>query len=205
MSLQICVISGSQRKNSNSLKVSKLVQNHFKNNPEYSEPSLVNLERQELPLWDDSMWKPESKLQNIWKPYGDLLSASDGVVIVTPEWSGMVPAALKNFFLYCSGEQLAHKPGLIISISSGMGGSYPVQELRSSSYKNTRINYVPDHVIIRHVGQFLSEFEDPKSEAINSLKKRFFYNLDILGVYAKSFRDIRKSPLINLKEFPFGP
>ena len=79
----------------------------------------------------------------------------DELVVMSPEWSGMVPAGLKNFFLLCGADHLAHKPGLIVGVSASLGGSYPIAELRTSSYKNTRLCYIPDHVIVRNVGQML--------------------------------------------------
>ena len=59
----------------------------------------------------------------------------------------MAPAGLKNFFLL-AGSTLAHKPAMIVGVSSGRGGRYPIAELRSSSYKNTKVVYVPDHLYI---------------------------------------------------------
>jgi hypothetical protein len=39
---------------------------------------------------------------------------------------------------------------LIIAVSGGAGGgAYPVAELRMSSYKNSRICYLPEHLIVR--------------------------------------------------------
>ena len=66
----------------------------------------------------------------------------------------MATPIAKNFFLICNKGELAHKPGLIVSISSGNGGAYPVSELRSSSYKNTHIMWIPEQIIIRNVEQF---------------------------------------------------
>ena len=40
----------------------------------------------------------------------------------------------KNFFLHCNKGELSHKPALLVSISSGNGGSYPISELRSSNF-----------------------------------------------------------------------
>ena len=51
------------------------------------------------------------------------------MAVVSPEWNGMVPSMLTNFFLLCSNNELAHKPGLLVGVSSGTGGSYPVAEL----------------------------------------------------------------------------
>ena len=68
---------------------------------------------------------------------------------MTPEWNGMATPAIKNFFLYFSSSVLFHKPALIVTVSAGHGGAYPVIELRSSGYKNTKLCYIPEHVIIR--------------------------------------------------------
>ena len=69
----------------------------------------------------------------------------------------MVPAKLKNFLLYCSKDELAHKPALLVSVSAGLGGSYPIAELRISSYKNNRLCYLPENVIIRNIETFLND------------------------------------------------
>ena len=70
-----------------------------------------------------------------------------------PEYGGMATPNSKTFLVFNNGE-LFHKPGLIISVSSGTGGAYPISELRSSSYKNSHIMWIPEHIIIRNVGQF---------------------------------------------------
>ncbi len=46
---------------------------------------------------------------------------------------------------------------LIVAVSSGAGGAYPVAELRMSSYKNSRICYIPEQIIIRDVENVLNE------------------------------------------------
>ena len=52
---------------------------------------------------------------------------------------------------------LAHKPALIIAVSSSDGGAYPVAELRMSSYKNTRICDISEQIIARHVESVLND------------------------------------------------
>ncbi|MCB1905163.1 MAG: NAD(P)H-dependent oxidoreductase, partial [Gammaproteobacteria bacterium] len=95
------------------------------------------------------------------------LRASDGFVIVSPEWHGQVPSGLKNFFLLCSVRELGHKPALIVTVSSIDGGAYPVAELRMSSYKNNRICYIPEQIIVRKVEQVLNDDvqqNDPRND-----------------------------------------
>jgi hypothetical protein len=110
---------------------------------------------------------------------------------------------LKNFFLLCSADVFAHKPGLIVTVSAGAGGSYPVTELRTSSYKNTRLCYVPDHVIVRNVGQMLHG-DQPADEHDVALRGRIEYSLRVLVEYAKALRLVRESGVIDLKAFPYG-
>ena len=71
----------------------------------------------------------------------------------------MVPSAVKNFFLLCSAQELGHKPGLIVSISSSRNGAYPVAELRMSSFKNNRLLYIPEHLILRDVEKMFNPGE----------------------------------------------
>jgi NAD(P)H-dependent FMN reductase len=115
----------------------------------------------------------------------------------------MVPPALKNFLLLCSAEEVGHKPALLVSVSSGIGGSYPIAELRMSSYKNNRLVYVPDHVIIRDVESML-DGGDAKSDRDQTTRGRLDYSMKMLLEYAKALSQVRHSGVINHAEFPYG-
>ena len=88
---------------------------------------------------------------NLMKKISNELETSDGFIMIVPEYGGMATPNSKNMFLLFNGGELFHKPGLIVSISSGKGGSYPISELRSSSYKNSHIMWIPENIIIRNV------------------------------------------------------
>ena len=62
---------------------------------------LYSLSGNPLPLWDEGVWSGDAKWTAVWKPVATELKSSDGLVVVSPEWSGMVPPGLKNFFLLC--------------------------------------------------------------------------------------------------------
>jgi len=147
--LKITILNGSSRKQSQSGKISRFIDASLRAKAGVS-TYYLNLENNPLPMWDESIWQdaPEWK---VWNPIKAELQSSDAFVFVVPEWSGMVPPAVKNFFLLCSHQELGHKPALIVAVSSSRGGSYPVSELRISSYKNTRLLYLPEHFIIRDV------------------------------------------------------
>src|SRR5690606_35647286 len=123
------------------------------------------------------------------------LHSCDGFVIISPEWHGMVPAGLKNFLLmWTAGGELAHKPALIVTVSASVGGSYPVAELRMSGYKNNRLCFLPEHLIVRNVGSVFnanSEDNDPKSQQY--LSERLLYCLQLLREYALALRQVRDS------------
>jgi NAD(P)H-dependent FMN reductase len=115
----------------------------------------------------------------------------------------MVPPGLKNFLLLCSASEVGHKPALIVSVSSGIGGSYPIAELRVSSYKNNRIVYIPEHVIVRNVADVLHG-DVPSGERDESTRARLRYAIRILGEYARALASVRESGAIDHKTFPFG-
>lgn len=118
----------------------------------------------------------------------------------------MAPAGLKNFFLmWTAGGELAHKPALIVTVSTADGGSFPVAELRMSSYKNSRICYLPEHLIIRNVDTVFNE--DPaqnKPDAQEYFDDRLAYCLAMLKEYALAFRQIRASGKASLETYTSG-
>ena len=109
-----------------------------------------------------------------------------GFVFIVPEWNGMVPPQVKNLFFIFSNKHFAHKPGLIISISDANGGAYPIAELRSFSYKNKKICWIPEHIIIRKVTEF-----NPDKDL--RLVSRIDYSCRIFIDYAKALINVRKS------------
>ncbi len=117
-----------------------------------------------------------------------------------PEYGGMATPNAKNIFLLCGNGELAHKPGLIVSVSSGNGGSYPIAELRSSSYKNTHIMWIPENIIIRNVEEFN---ENAHGNSIPEwLDSRINYVLNLFIDYVHNMKPIREK--VNRKDFGNG-
>jgi NAD(P)H-dependent FMN reductase len=202
--MKIAIISGSQRNNSQSLKVSTYI-NKTINTELGDETWLYSLENNPLPLWDEGVWNNEQKWLDILTPMREQLMSCDALVIVTPEWHGQVPAGLKNFFLLFGKNELGHKPALIVSVSAGAGGAYPVAELRMSSYKNNRLCYIPEHVIIREVESVLNENEsDNNKRSDDYIKERLLWSLNILKQYAKALNLVRESGVTETKKFGNG-
>jgi azobenzene reductase len=204
--MNISIICGSHRQNSQSLKISNYIQSDLKKLFPEIETEIIELQKLNLPFFDFGITqKPE--VAEVWNPVSQSLKESQGYVIVCPEYGGMATPILKNFFLCVSGQnkEMAFKPGLLVGVSSSRGGAYPISELRSSSYKNSRINYIPEQIIVRDCEQVLNNQElNPEDKGDYYLKNRISYTLKILLKYAEQSQDFLGSDLIDFESFGNG-
>jgi NAD(P)H-dependent FMN reductase len=195
--MKYTILSGSQRTQAQSLKVAKVIQNIVETEMK-SEGYLLDLAHHPLPLYDDEFDQGAPEAKKFWHPFGQHLKESDAVIVVSPEWNGMVPPAVKNFFLLTSKDEIGHKPSLIVTVSSTRGGAYPVAELRMSSYKNTRLCYIPEHVIVRDAKSvFNAVHPDSNNSDDVYLHGRLRYALKLLEQYAKALSHVRGSGVID--------
>ena len=204
--MKIGIICGSHRSDSQSGKIARHIERELIDKGLCDETWLYDLGGNPLPLWDESIWEGDAEWQKILTPLSDALKSCDGFVVVSPEWHGMAPAGLKNFFLmWTAGGEVAHKPALIVTVSVADGGSFPIAELRMSSYKNSRICYLPEHLIIRYVDTvFNDDPEKNKPEAQEYFESRLAYCLEMLNEYALAFRQIRASGKASLEVYTSG-
>lgn len=203
--MNITIVSGSHRKVSQSIKIAKAIKSALKPFKECDEANIFDLANNPLPLWNEDLRKVGNPSNSLLESISKKLDYSDAFIIISPEWHGMVPAGLKNFFLMWGKGELAHKPALIVTVSSGDGGSYPVAELRMSSYKNNRICFLPEHLIIRNVESVFNDNEiDNNSSSQEYFENRLDYCLKQLLTYGKAFKQIRKSDAVSIKKYGSG-
>jgi azobenzene reductase len=202
--MKYVIISTSHRKESNSIKLSSFLKEELIQQEKNADIEILDLATAQLPFWDDRMWeKTSNPLKEKWAPISQMLQMASGFILVIPEWNGMTPAALHNFFLFCSTRELGHKPALIVSLSTGIGGAYPVAEIRSIGYKNTGICYMPSHLIYRYVQNFLDK-DKAHDQDIIMMRKRTEMTLGLFRTYCKNFENIRKEDCFDYKKFPHG-
>jgi NAD(P)H-dependent FMN reductase len=202
--VKITIISGSHRNPSQSEKVARHIEKVLQHE-QGVEAWLYTLADNPLPLWDQSLWEDNPEWKDRLAPIRQQLASSDGFVIVSPEWHGQVPAGLKNFFLLFNRFELGHKPAMIVTVSSADGGAYPVAELRMSSYKNNRICYIPEHVIVRHVENVLNDNAEDNDQAADSyFRERISWSLGILKAYAAAMKPMRESARVHHDKFGNG-
>jgi len=202
--MKITIISGSHRENSQSTKVAKHYQNVMLDGI-CDEAPIIDLAKNPLPLWDEGIWDGDEKWNDLLAPYRKQLADSDGFVVITPEWHGQVPAGLKNFFLIFGRNELGNKPAKIVAISSADGGAYPVAELRMSSYKNSRLCYIPEQIIIRNVETVLNEnAADNNASADEYFRERIVWSLNILKQYTIALKQVRATGVTDTDKFGNG-
>ena len=198
--MKISIISASHRMDSQSQKVSISFKNSLFNLNENLDIFSLDLAKSKLPLWTPDKKNGQGIWGNTWNLISKNLESSDGFILVVPEYGGMATPIAKNLFLLCGNGEFSHKPGLIVSVSSGNGGAYPIAELRSSSYKNTHLMWIPENIIIRNVEEF-----NPGNHGKNIpewLDQRIDYVLKLLLAYAKNMKPLRR--IINRKDFGNG-
>ena len=198
--MKLSIISTSHRKKSESKRVAVSLKKFIYEIDKTIECFILDMFESDIPLWTTEKKQNAKFWENRYAKLSNMLNSSDGFIMVVPEYGGMSTPNSKNFFLLFNNGELFHKPGLIVSISSGNGGAYPISELRSSSYKNSHIMWIPENVIIRNVNQFLP---GKHGELIPSwMDNRIKYSLNLLIKYSEYLKPIQQH--INRKDFANG-
>ena len=201
--MKFFVLSGSHRKEAQTLKVAKYIAAILPKEVPGAEVFLFSLSGNPVPLWDEEFGGAPDEL---WDPISAQLKAADALVVVTPEWSGMATPGVKNFLLNCTVDEVGHKPGFIVTVSASRGGSYPIAELRMSGTKNNRLAWIPDHAIVQHAESNLNSVEEAAdvSKEDKLIRGRIRYGLRLLAEYGKALRSVRASGVIDNKNFKSG-
>ncbi|EJK2115500.1 NADPH-dependent oxidoreductase [Vibrio navarrensis] len=196
--MNITIVSGSQRANSQSTNVAHylqtLAQKHF------TQVNVLDLHQLNLPFWNEGVWQGSEEWQ-VWSPIAQMLMQSDAFIFITPEWHGMATPALKNFLMLATDDELAHKPALLVSVSASVNGVYPISELRMTGNKNNHVCFLPDHLIFR---QCDSLFNQEHRCADEQLHARSEYTISLLAAYANALAPVHRDMVQAGKTFRYG-
>jgi NAD(P)H-dependent FMN reductase len=200
--MRIFIVNGSHRKEAQSLKVGRYLERRLSELDLDTSVFLFNLTGSPLPFWDEDYGGVRKEL---WGPIEAELKSADALILITPEWNGMATSGIKNFLHLCRNTAVGHKPALLVSVSAGINGAYPIAELRMTGGKNNRLCFIPEHVIVRNAPSVLN---DPDPEQGNrhdvSIRRRFDYALRLLVEYGHSLKRVRESGLIDHENFANG-
>jgi NAD(P)H-dependent FMN reductase len=194
--MQFAVIAASQRPDSQSLKVARFLARCLTEKDPYHGVQIIDLAREALPQFEDD--EPRQ-----WPAIAARLAEADALVLVTPEWAGMASPALKNLLVLATSGEIADKPALAVGVSSGLGGAYPICELRMTASKNTHLLFLPDHLIVRNVETVL-EGAEPADEADARLRMRIRHCLEVLETYTRALVPVRRALVEERARFPYG-
>lgn len=188
--MHIVIISGSHRQNSQSEKVARHIAAQLPVLGTGITTDMISLAGNPLPLWDGESSKPESATGKVWPAMAATLKKADALVVISPEWHGMVPAGLKNFFLHAGIKDIGHKPALIVGVSASRGGAYPVAELRQTTTKNNRLLYIPEHIIVQNAHNVLND--GPTTTPDDTyIRERIVFALRQLLAYGHALQHVR--------------
>lgn len=201
------IIAGSQRSQSQSLKVANFLAEMAAGLSSEISLEVVDLHQIKLPFFHQETNSDfqSSQLLDLKKK----LKLADGFIFVTPEWGGMATPILKNLFLMLGNDQLAFKPALLVSVSASRGGAYPVAELRMSSYKNNRVAYLPEHLIVRSVEKVMNQQLDLNLEQTAENKEDWYiqqrakYCLELLILHTQNYSKISRGGLDLINKYQF--
>lgn len=191
--MKITIISASTRNNSQSRRVSEYLSERLTELKIKS--GILDLSENRLPLYDDT---EEGSWKDLWDEMSKVLEKSDGFIFVSPEWDGMFSAGLHNMYHYVD-KELADKPILVVGVSSGRGGAYPIQQMRMMGYKKKFV-VIPESLFYDHITESLVDgaFMDSRNTV------RTNYALRVLVEYTKALASVRKSGVIDNEKFPYG-
>ncbi len=185
------IICGSPRKNSESMKVCKYIEAILTH--KRHEVSLIDLSS--IDLSQKKHIEQQLHEQPDVKGISNILKMSTCLVLIFPEYNGMAPTVVKDFLSFSTSGEIAHKPALLISVSSGLGGCYSLAELRMNSHQNTLICYIPNQLTIRKVGSVLNDFNEASSKEDLETRNKIKSNLVILEEYGKALATMRESSI----------
>ncbi|ENY71327.1 azoreductase [Aeromonas diversa CDC 2478-85] len=197
--MKLSIISGSHRENSYSRKAATYLQ-HLARLEGFLDANIMDLSTLAFPLWNEGVWNASEEWGS-WRALASELKQSDAIVLITPEWHGMVTPALKNFLMLCTSHELGHKPALLASVSTSVNGVYPISELRMTGSKNNHACFIPDHLIFRHCESLLISDNAVSDERFDS---RARYTVKSLAAYAKALGSVRTTLQEEMHNFPFG-
>lgn len=206
--MKLLVVSGSNRKEAQSLKVSRFLAHCCEGLGNGVRADVLDLGATPLPMWDENIWaeKGGEAIQTAWAPIRQRVADADGYALVSPEWAGMVPSVLKNFLLFAAttGAPMADKPVLLVGVSAGTGGAYPIAELRASGGKNNHFCIIPEHLIVRQAGKVMNELDRPTGDDDVYIQTRAKYAMRMLVEYARALTYVRAAGVRDLQHYPYG-
>lgn len=158
------IISGTDRPDSNTLKVAKYIQAIYRNLGEDVE--IMDLKDMKVHLHENLQYgKPSEGI----RPYMEKVVQSDGLIVVCPEYNGSMPGILKYFIDHLKyPDSFEFRPVCFVGLGGMFGALRPVEHLQQIfGYRNAYV--YPERVFIMNVFKVLSTDGQVQDEMIKQL------------------------------------
>lgn len=129
----ISILSASVRTGRKSDRVALFLQRYINEN-QLAKADIIDLNDYNFPIFNERLKYQQNPLPAAVE-FAEKIKMADGVIIVTPEYNGGYPAALKNVVDLLT-DEWNHKPVAIATVSAGMaGGAQVTVSLQFSLWK----------------------------------------------------------------------
>jgi len=209
--LNILIVSGSQRESSMSFEVAKYMQRNIIEPFDDVTSTILDLSSYPFLLdhygigREDKIALANEKEAVLQKMYN-----CDAVIVVAPEWGGMLPPALVNLFLLSAngsagGLPFGHKPAFAVGISASGGGANPISLMKAYTAKNSHLAWLPLHAIIQNVNDFvIADWQPTLENRFSQIQSRLSVGIKSLVIYANQLSNVREELVELSKIHPFG-
>jgi len=198
--MKYLIVSGSARPNSQAIRIASWINQQFSSDDEVE---LLDLSEAYIPEDTSALWDASSEATAQFASTKHSLEWCDALIVISPEWHGMTPGKLISFLQAAAeGRVVAHKPGLIIGESDSRGGAFPEAMIRGFASKNSRILWIPDHLLIRFNHDMFKI--NPETDDDRYIQSRVRYCLSLLRHYTEVLAPVRTQLLDGIEKFPNG-
>lgn len=158
--IDLKIISGTDRPNSNALRVSKYVQQLYQKDG--IDAGIIDLQEFPLDLVSGGKYGEELPLVD---EFVDQAVTADGLVVVCPEYNGGYPGILKLFIDYLPfPNSLDKKPIALIGEANGAFGAMRAVEQLQQVFGYRHAHIFPERVFISRVSENFDEEEGIKNQ-----------------------------------------
>lgn len=168
---KIVVLSGSIREGRKSHFVAQYITQELSKNKKVT-TTLLDLKEYPFPIMEKRMDQTDQLPEGL-KTFSHIISQSQGIIIVSPEYKNGIPGALKNALDYLNPQILKHIPLGIVTVSSGgFGGLFCLSQLRTVGLALGGIP-IPEKLCVSTVNEVFDTFGTLQETSFNKKANEF--------------------------------